>query len=230
LSQAGPAAASFIPALLDFAGNTSDDYLRKDALRAAGAIQPALAQTNSDVAQVLVDDATARDLGSKLNNNTATIGDLLAAVRLPQYSIQAAAQLGDLGSEAAQSFPAHLQSLDGRDEVAREKIVEAIYRIDPQVQINRVDAQTIDRAIIEADMNLGAGGTNYADPVTSLIMQRRAYRTWWTRDEVVSYARKVSAMDPNIGHVCIDKVIEGDPSMRSPLLAGTMPSRRRGTG
>jgi RNA polymerase sigma factor (sigma-70 family) len=218
LAKAGPKAAEFVPDLLELAKNTTDSYLRKDTLRAIATIQPAAAGNTPEVAQVLADDSAAQDLGNKLSKNGASVDDLLGALRLPQYSAKAAAQLADLGPAAAKALPALAESLDGKDEDARDKIVQAMLKIDPATRIERVDGRVTADAVMSAEIALGARGNDYQDPLTKLLMERRAFSTWWTRDEVVSFAKKLNAMDPAISQAFVDKVVEKDPGMRAALV------------
>ncbi len=220
LEKAGPKAAGYVPALLELAKETGNKWLRDEAYRSVNAIQPAAASSIPEVGQLVSEDARAKDLGIKLTRGTASLDELLAAAQLPQYATLAAAQLGDMGSAASRSLPVLRQSLEGKDEDAREKIVESIYKIDPQAKIERVDSQTVMNAVINAEVMLGARGNDYEDPLTKLIMERRAFSTWWTKEEAVSFVKKVSALDPAVGQAFVDKVAERDPAMGSVLKVG----------
>lgn len=220
LEKAGPKAAGYVPALLELAKETGNKWLRDEAYRSVNAIQPAAASSIPEVGQLVSEDARAKDLGIKLTRGTASLDELLAAAQLPQYATLAATQLGDMGSAASRSLPVLRQSLEGKDEDAREKIVESIYKIDPQAKIERVDSQTVMNAVINAEVMLGARGNDYEDPLTKLIMERRAFSTWWTKEEAVSFVKKVSALDPAVGQAFVDKVAERDPAMGSVLKVG----------
>lgn len=84
LLRVGGKASAFAPSLLDLAKRTSHDYVRTEALPAAGAVQPSLAETMSDVAQVLASDASTLDLSAKLNAGNASPDELVATLRLPR--------------------------------------------------------------------------------------------------------------------------------------------------
>lgn len=224
LSKAGAKAEAFVPALLQLAKTTSEEYLRRDALRAVAAIQPSAAENIPEVREVMAADSTSRDIGTKLDKHSANLNELLGALNLPQYSTLAASQIGDLGPNAAQAVPALLHSLEGKDEDARDKILDAIFKINPQTQIDKVDSKTMTDAMMWAEISLGDRGNNFQDPVTKLVMERRRFSTWWTRDEVAGFAKKLSALDPTIGQQFIDKVIEKEPSMRQQLTAAGLPA------
>jgi hypothetical protein len=213
LQKAGPKAASFLPALLDFAKNTTDDYLRKDTLRAVAAIQPDIGDNHPEVASVVAVDARERELGEKLQNGGASIDDLMAALRVPRYSTLAAVRIGELGAFGAQALPLLRSALEGRDEDARDQIVQAIQKVAPDTKIERVEAKAMMDAIIGTELSLGARGDNYEDPVTKLIMERRAFSTWWTRDEVVSFAKRLNTLEPSVAQTFVSNVTERDPAM-----------------
>ncbi len=215
LSKVGSKASAFVPALLDLAKNTSEDYLRTEAWRAVGTIQPSMAETLPDVARVLADDASARDLKVKVTSGTASFDDLVAALRLPHHQslLTAAARLGEMGPVARGAIPVLLQSLTDKSEEDRERIVEAIRKIDPEVQIQRVNEQTITAAMFEARIALG--GRN--DSVNQFVMNHAAQQTWWTRDEVLTFAKELASRDDTIFRAFARKLAERAPDLRESL-------------
>lgn len=217
LAKAGPKAAQFLPALLDVAKSTSDEYLRRDTFRAIAAIQPDATQLDPDVARFVATDASERELGERLENGGASIDDLMAALRLPQYATKAADRIGELGSFGSKALAGLREALEGKDEDARNRILDAIHKVAPDTKIERVDSKTMSDAMISTDVSLGARGNDYQDPVTKLVMERRAFNTWWTRDEVVSFAKRLNALDPTVARVFVSNVTERDPSMTDVL-------------
>jgi len=222
LAKAGKKAAVFVPSLLELAqkphaGSMGEDLLRKDVLRAVGKIQPSAVDSIPEVIQVIAGDAAARELTAKLNDGSATFNDLVAALKLPQQTISAASQLGELGTAASKAIPAMIQALSGMDEDQRERIVEAIHRIDPQFPIERVDESTMRDAMLEARIAVESKTTNPGDPLKLLVYDHAKFTTWWTRAEVLSFARQLASRDTDVHRAFVSKVLEGDPSLRDSL-------------
>jgi hypothetical protein len=44
-------------------------------------------------------------------------------------------------------------------------------------------------------------------------MERRAFSTWWTREEVVSFAKRLNALDPSVARAFVSNVTERDATM-----------------
>jgi hypothetical protein len=122
--------------------------------------------------------------------------------------------LGELGLAASNTAPALVQALEGQDEAVRDKILEAIGRVNPNLQIERIDARTIANAVINAEISLGDRGDNFNDPVTAFIMDKRKFSSWWTRPEVVSVATKLAKLDPQAYAAFAEKVLESYPELR----------------
>jgi hypothetical protein len=137
----------------------------------------------------------------------------MAALRVPRYATLAATRIGELGSFGAKAVPLLREALEGRDEDARDQIVQAIQRVAPETKIERVEAKTMTEAIMGTEISLGARGDNYEDPVTKLVMERRAFSTWWTREEVISFAKRLNALEPSVARTFVSNVTERDPSI-----------------
>jgi hypothetical protein len=220
LAKAGPKAASFVPALVELAKNTPQDYLRADYLRAVAAIDPSAADSQPEVAKVVAQDAQARDLAAKFEAESADFNELVAALKFPRHAVAAAVRLQEMGVAANAATPALLKALEGKDEASRDQIMEAISRIDPKLEVQRVDARTVSDAVMHAEISLGDKGNDNDNPVTQFIMDKRKFSTWWTRDELIAVGTRLSAMDRTAYAAFAEKVLEAYPGLR-----GQLPSR-----
>lgn len=217
LANAGPAAAPFAPALLELAQSTTEPHLRAEYLRAAAAIQPEVVQQQEEVAAVLARDALARELESKLERESATLDDLVTALALPQFTTTAAVRLGELGLAASNAVPVMVKALEGQDEAARDKILEAIHRVEPNTPIERIDAETTSAAVIHAEISLGDRVHNHADPATQFLLDKRKYSTWWTRPELITVAQQLARLDPGAYRAFAEKVLGNYPELKAEL-------------
>jgi RNA polymerase sigma factor (sigma-70 family) len=223
LAKAGSSANAFVPALLDLAQNTRQKYVRTNALRVAASIQPGLLEARPDVAQVMAADAFLQDVNARLNSGAASLEDLMTALRFPQHALTAASQLGDLGPAAHEAVPSLLGALQGKDEETRERILEFIYRIDPLARLERVEAPTIMHGVLAADLILGDRSHDHQDPITKIILEGRMHLTWWTKAELVSFAKKLAGLDPAVHRGFVEGILEKDPALRDVLQTPAQP-------
>lgn len=220
LANAGPKAAALAPALMDLVGQTPEEYLRLEFLRAAAAIQPSLVQAKPELAAVLADDREGRELGQKLEADSVRVEDLLRALRFPQHATLAAFRLAELGPAARTAVPALIKALQGQDEESRDEIAEAINEIAPEVKIERVAAAVVAEALLTAERTLGSRANNPQDPATRLILEARTVWTWWTREEAVAFGVKLSALDAAAYNAYGSKLLEFHPELRPAPPAG----------
>jgi hypothetical protein len=217
LAKAGPAAKGFAPALLQLAQTVPEKHLRAEYLRAAAAIAPELSGAQPAVAAVLAQDAQARELRRKMETESATQDELMAALALPQFSTMAAVRLGELGLAASNAAPAMVKALEGHDEAARDKIVEALTRVNPNFSVERIDAPTVTHAVIEAEISLGDRVHNHSDPAVQFLLDKRKFSTWWTRGELISVAGQLAKLDAKAYAAFLDKILQSYPDLRSEL-------------
>jgi len=80
-----------------------------------------------------------------------------------------------------------------------------------------VDEPTMRNAMLEARIAVDSKSTNPDDPLRLLVYDHAKFTTWWTRDEVVSFARQLASRDAAVHRAFVLKVLEGDPSLRDSL-------------
>jgi RNA polymerase sigma factor (sigma-70 family) len=217
LAGAGEKAAAFVPALLKLAKQAPNEYVRADVLRAVAKIQPNTAELPPEVSHVLATDTLARDLSARLGSGIASMEDLVGLLRLDQQTVTAASKLGELGPAAASAIPVMLQALQGKEEDQRDRIVDAIHKINPEVRVDRVEARAVMDSVIEATVLSGERAHDQNDPLGKLLLEWRMFSTWRTRDEVAAFAKKLAAADATAHSAFVARITQADPTLRDAL-------------
>ncbi len=213
-AAAGEAAKPLIPDLLEVARSSSEVYQRDAALLAVGRIQPELRPDHPELDQAMTHDEETRRVREGISEGSATYEDLIQALRDPAAAVQAATTLGEAGLNLPEVVPALIAALAGKEEDSRDQIVEAIHKIDPQVQIERVSGDAMFEAVIWAGSAFDSRPPGEKDPqVESLLLDLRAYITWRTPEEVMDIVKNLAALDAPTGQAFVNGLAEKDPGL-----------------
>jgi hypothetical protein len=136
---------------------------------------------------------------------------------LDQQTVTAASKLGELGPAAASAIPVMLQALQGKEEDQRDRIVDAIHKINPEVRVDRVEARAVMDSVIEATVLSGERAHDQNDPLGKLLLEWRMFSTWRTRDEVAAFAKKLAAADATAHSAFVARITQADPTLRDAL-------------
>ncbi len=156
LQRIGPVAEPALQAILDFGDATTDKVMKDVAFKAIGKIKTDLRSTLPEVEQALQREERIANWHAKLMSESHTYQDLLDGLKDPMLSAPAARKLGEMGASAQDSIPNLVAALSGQDQTKRQQIVEAIYKIDPTVEIKKVNSRVIANAAKMARLTLQA--------------------------------------------------------------------------
>jgi RNA polymerase sigma factor (sigma-70 family) len=215
LQTLGPAAEPMMPAVSNYA-NASVDLMREIAFRTLGRIDNNLRYTLPEVDQALKEDESLAAWNQQAMGRRS-YDDLLAALKDPRLAPAAAKELGAMGPSAAAALPDLLAALAGQDEASRDRIVEAIQGIDPNVTISKVNAKTIADAALAAHLTLmEEANTNTA--LAELLRQATSRTSrWCTRQELTNLVDQLAALDAETCRRFVAKAVELDPSLKDVL-------------
>lgn len=217
LKQAGPAAKSLIPDLLDYASAEPDIGAVTEAYATIATINPAVAQLDPQVALALEEQTSSERWAQKWKSGSYTYDDLLAALKSPAQALTAATHLGEMGSSAQDAVPSMLAALEGKDEDTRDKILEDIQKIDPQVTVSKVSADTLMVGWAYADGVFATRPMTRVDELLDSLMTRDQLRGWFTREELAHYVAQLAVFDPAASKAFVTGVLSKDPSLKSVL-------------
>lgn len=211
--DAGDMAKPLIPDLLEVARLSSEAEHRNAALLAVGRIQPELRADLPELDQALVQDEEKRRVRESVSEDSATHEDLLQALRDPLAAVPAATILGEAGLNLPEVVPALIAALAEKDEDSRDQIVEAIYKIDPQVEIKRVPDEVVRDGLEWAHLMLAPRHFSEKDNVTRLLLHQNIYTTWRTREELLDLVKNLAASDVPIARAFVKGLAEKDPGL-----------------
>jgi len=213
-SAAGAAAKPLIPDLLEVARTSQESYQRDAAWLAIGQIQPELRAQIPELDQAMTRDAETRQAREDISQGFATHDDLIRALGDPATALKAATALGDTGIQSPEAIPAMIAALTGMDENSRDQVVEAIHRLDPQAQVERVPADVMLHGAIFAESAFDSRPASERDPrVERLISDQRMHHTWRTRDEILTVTKKLADLDVQIAQAFANGIAEADPAL-----------------
>lgn len=217
LKDAGPAAKPLIPDLLGYAGSVTDVGAATYAYAAIAAIDPGMAQLVPQVAQALEEQSNGEQWAQKWKSGSYSYDDLLAGLKLPSQALTAAAHLGEVGSSAQNAVPQMLAALEGKDEDTRDKILEHIQKIDPEVTVPKVSADTFTAGLVHATGVFASRPKTRVDELLDSLMTRDRLRGWLTREELAHYVTRLATFDPSVSQAFVTGVLSKDPSLKSIL-------------
>lgn len=213
---AGGAARPLVDDLLRYAESTHVAHLRREALQAVAAIQPEAVMANPNVGAEQAAAETAEQIRRRVDSPTRTYDDLVAGLSDPSVAVTAAVALADWGPAASKALPALRAAVQGLDEDSRERIVQAIQRIDPKAIPERVSAETVLNGVFHAS----SGGEPESLPegprrADRLLTEFRAINTWRTPEEIEALTRNLFTADPSTGEAFLRGLQEKDPALAS---------------
>jgi RNA polymerase sigma factor (sigma-70 family) len=224
LQRMGPAAKAVLPELQNFVQLAPDSVIRGSALRAIGAIDAEVGQSDPAVHSVLTADDQRNTLRERLQAGTWSSEDLLQGLQEPATTTLAASRLAALGPNAKGSLPDLQRALAGKDEATRDEILEAIKQIDSEYVVPRVSGEPVARGAVAAQLELelqrsqGEVDDTAAKSVEGLIDRFRMGNTsWYTQSELAEFKQELQKRNPRIWNAFLAKASEVDPSLESVL-------------
>jgi hypothetical protein len=219
-SAGGDPARSLIPDLMAYATAAERPHIRESALKAIASIQPDAIASMPEVAEVQARAAESEAIRNRVSSATRTFDDLVAGLREPSVAVTAATALADWGTAAASTLPALRSALAGMDEDSRDRIVEAMRRIDPSVQVERVPFDTVFSGVIHGSSVLPGQpldpALRHAD---QLLMDYRMHPTWCTPEELTTLTQKLAFKTPSVAEAFLRGIADKDPALASRLRA-----------
>jgi hypothetical protein len=153
-----------------------------------------------------------------MQSPTRTFEDLVAGLRDPASAVTAANALADWGPSAIDTLSGMRAALAGMDEDSRDRVVEAMRRIDPTVQVERVPADTVFSGVVHATTALPE---NLSDAASRRANERvdeyQMFRTWRTPEELVSLVQQLSADANPVAEAFLRGIAEKDPELAARL-------------
>jgi len=143
LGDVGPTAQSLVPDLLEFAKSASEIGVQEAVYSAVAQIEPDLSLQNPDVAKALKQQEDAKMWEEKWKSGSYSFDDLRAALKDPNQALLAANHLAEMGTNAHAAVPDMIRALWGKDEDTRNKILEDIHKVDPQVVVTKVSMDSV---------------------------------------------------------------------------------------
>jgi hypothetical protein len=176
-----------------------------------------MAQLVPQVAQALNEQSSGEQWAQKWKSGSYTYDDLLAGLKQPAQALTAAAHLGEMGSSAQSAVPQMLASLEGKDEDTRDAILENIRKIDSQVTVPKVSAETFLAGVAYANGVFASRPSTRLDGLLESLMTRDQLRGWLTREELAHYVTLLATIDPAVSQAFVTGVLSKDPSLKSVL-------------
>ena len=128
--------------------------------------------------------------------------------------LQGVEQFWEAGPSAKDAVPDLVAALAGRDEVIRERIVDAIQQIDPDFTIKKVNSRPMALAAKIARLEFGEKATPTPVPLAELLQQSEAVNsTWRTEQELAALAKAIADHDPAVYRAFVETLLEEDSSL-----------------
>lgn len=217
LQRLGSVAEPALQAILDFGDSTTEESMKAVAFTTLGKIRNDLRSDFPEVDEMLGREERIAGWNTKFTSGDYTREDLLNALKEPMVATTAADKLGEMGPPARDAVPAMIAALAGRDQSARERIVEAIHRIDAQTEIPIVPFKTVAAASLAATLAAEAGTVQ--NPTTPLLALLEASRMgnseWQTQQEVGELAATIARYDSAVYRIFAEKLVSLDPKLVS---------------
>jgi RNA polymerase sigma factor (sigma-70 family) len=215
----GERARPLIPDLLRYAETAEERGLRGDsALHAVAQIRPDLGETHPDIAALQARTAESERIRSRMQSPTRTFEDLVAGLRDPASAVTAANALADWGPSAIDTLSGMRAALAGMDEDSRDRVVEAMRRIDPAVQVERIPFDTVFSGVVHATSVLPRSTTDAASRRASeMVDEYQMFRTWRTPEELVSLVGQLSTDANPVAEAFLLGIAEKDPELATRL-------------
>ena len=212
-----------IPDLKAYADTAERPHLKSLALKAIAAIDANAGETLPEVAAEQARAASSEAIRSRVNSATRTFDDLVAGLREPAVAEIAATALADWGAGAASALPALRAALAGRDEESRDRIVDAMRKIDPSVQVERVPFDTVLHGVVFGGSEIPDGtkdpGLREAD---RWMEEFRMHSTWFTPEELADLARRLGDRAPAVAEAFLRGIADKDTVLAARLRSAAV--------
>jgi hypothetical protein len=162
-----------------------------------------------------------------MQSPTRTFEDLVAGLRDPASAVTAANALADWGPSAIDTLSGMRAALAGMDEDSRDRVVEAMRRIDPTVQVECVLADTVFSGVVHATSVLPQSTTDAASRrANERVDEYQMFRTWRTPEELESLVRQLSTDANPVAEAFLRGIAEQDPELATRLRRAAAGSGR----
>jgi len=214
----GDPARTLIPDLKQYAETAERRHMKDLALKAIAAIAPDAIASIPEVAAERARSAESESIRSRVNSATRTFDDLVAGLREPSVAVTAATALAEWGPAAASALPNLRSALAGSDEESRDRIVEAMRRIDPAIQVERIPFDTVFSGIVHGTSAVPEETTDRTLRQADLWLEDyRMHSTWRTPEELASLIQKLAPNAPSIADAFLRGIAEKDPALAARL-------------
>jgi hypothetical protein len=127
----------------------------------------------------------------------------------------AAMKLGEMGASAKDTIPHLISALTGQDQTKRQQIEDAIHKIDPSVEIRKVNSGAIAKAAKIARLTLeGSENRMQLASLAQLLQDNQEVNSEWrAQEELVILCKQVAAQDQDTYRVFVNKLTELEPNL-----------------
>lgn len=217
LQRLGPVAEPALQALLDFGDTTKDQVLKDVAFKTIGKINSATRVTLPEVDHSLNHEERLSRFQEQFASGNYNRLDLIDALKEPMFAPIAAEKLAEQGPVAKDALPNLISALSGKDQGARERIVQAIRQIDPETPILKVDSSTIAAAATAASLahvdSIPNAGLTQNSLENLLEKSRMMNSEWQTHQELINLAKAIAAESLEAYQTFAAKVVELEPAL-----------------
>ena len=217
LQRLGPAAEPALQALLDFGDTTQDQVLKDVAFKTIGKINNATRATLPEVDHSLNHEERLSRFQEQFASGNYNRLDLIDALKESMFAPIAAEKLAEQGPVAKDALPNLISALSGKDQGARERIVQAIRQIDPETPILKVDSSTIAAAATAASLahvdSIPNAGLTQNRLENLLEKSRMMNSEWQTHQELINLAKAIAAESSEAYQTFAAKVVELEPAL-----------------
>jgi hypothetical protein len=226
LEQLGPAASVLAPELAELLVESDRDglvALRAKLVKVLASISPESRNEWPEVDGYLRTKEEADNLERKIVDDTASIDELVAALKNPRVSWMAALTLEEMGPAAADALPGLRSALAEPDNDHIGYMAAAIKAIDPaspRPLFERDEMLATLRGLSETVAELGpALAPSDFEAVTELIDDSRSF----TPEQLADYARQLEAIQPRLRQVFVGELLKLDPALDTVLAPVVSP-------
>lgn len=220
MKRLGPAAsalASDLKERLNAVDGKGQTWLQRQLVEALAMVDPTSRADFEAVDQFLKRQEQAGALRRKMEDNTATIGDLASGLMNQQVSWQAALALQELGPSASAALPALREGLADRDNPHRSYFAEAIKAIEPWAPrpfYGRDELIGALRALSLSIDDLGAELTDDQRLAISTYVQEAGEHT---PQELAQRAHELANVHPRLRDAFVNGLLATDPMLEQEL-------------
>jgi RNA polymerase sigma factor (sigma-70 family) len=196
LENAGKVAEPLVPDLLDFGNYATETGVQSEARDAVAKIDPELASQNPDVAKALKEQQDEKMWEQIWKSGNYTLDDLRLALNTPYQAFTAANHLAEMGTNAIPAVPEMIKALWGKDEDTRNKMLEDIHKIDPNIVVAKISITDINTGNLHDFLDKKPDtpeNRELKDAVTSFEL----FYGWCLPDELAAFTNRIAVLNPD---------------------------------